>query len=163
MKEGIQIKSGGIEIIDAIESLWEELKTHHLGVDHIYPNGIAKAEFQKRKKELTDKGKLLLIELAQTSKDRKIIGYCLSTITESNIGELDSIFIDSRYRRCGIGSELVQRALDWMDACGVETKKVNVLQINEEATALYSRFGFKTRQLEMVIPQSTEPGSGGNG
>ena len=46
-----------------------------------------------------------------------------------------------------------------MDQMKVEVKKVNVLEVNAEAIALYQQFGFKTRQLEMMIPKGTKQGS----
>lgn len=154
MKEGTQIRSGGIELIDAIEDLWEQLKVHHLGIDRVHPEGIRQAQFQKRKQELIKKGNSLLVELAQVSENSNVIGYCISTISENKIGELDSIFVEPSYRGLGIGKELVQRALNWMDRREVDAKRVNVLEVNEAAIALYRQFGFKTRQLEMVLPKS---------
>ncbi|MEM9079138.1 MAG: GNAT family N-acetyltransferase [Verrucomicrobiota bacterium] len=125
-----------------------------MGIDRIYPDGIAKANFQKRKNELIEKAGQLLVEIVVSSISGEAVGYCLSTINERGIGELDSIFLEESFRGKGIGREFVRRALEWMDGVGVQAKKVNVLEVNQEAVGLYREFGFRTRQLEMVIPKS---------
>ena len=150
MNPEIEIRSGGIELIDSVGPLWERLKAHHLEIDTVYPDSIRKADFEKRKEELMQRDHHL-VELAIPAGSDLAVGYCLTSVNERNVGELDSIFVDEPFRGCGIGKRLVRQSLEWMDAMNVGAKKVYVLEVNQEAVELYKEFGFKVRLLEMLI------------
>lgn len=151
MKAGIQIKSGGSELLPAIESLWKELCEHHFDLEKRFPNS-APPDFESRLRTLKYKGKNHQVELVRTAEDSDFIGYCVSTIDNSLVGEIDSLYIDRNHRRHGIGKELVKRALCWMDEHHVSEKRVCVLAANKTAVDLYKKFGFAIRQYEMIIP-----------
>ena len=69
--------------------------------------------------------------------------------------------VDARYRARGVGSTLIQHAIDWMRAQGMAMAKIETLAQNERGQALYPRFGFKevARQIHYVMPLL--PGAGG--
>jgi len=76
------------------------------------------------------------------SDSNQYVGYCISSITKDNEGEIDSIFIEENYRRLGIGDCFMKKALEWMDKQSVKTKRIVIAYGNEEAMAFYSRYGF---------------------
>ena len=151
MKAGIQIKSGGSELLPVIESLWKRLFEHHFDLEKRFPTSPL-PDFESRLRTLRYKGKNHLVELVKTAEDSDFVGYCVSTIDNALTGEIDSLYIDRDYRRHGIGKELVKRALCWMDEHHVLEKRVCVLAANKTAVDLYRKFGFAVRQYEMMIP-----------
>jgi GNAT superfamily N-acetyltransferase len=95
--------------------------------------------FEQRKAELLTKsaGGKLHIDLAI---DRgQYIGYCVSSISY-RAGVIDSIFLEESRRFSGIGSELMKRALSWMEDEQVESVTIAANIGNE--VPFYQRYGF---------------------
>jgi diamine N-acetyltransferase len=82
------------------------------------------------------------------------VGYCVSSLSEDKTGEIESIFLENGYRSQGIGTDLMLRALAWMDKDGATRKRVSVGNGNEEAWKFYEKFGFYPRMT--VLEQKTE-------
>ena len=79
-------------------------------------------------------------------------GYCISSVDKNNTGEIDSIFVLHSCRGLGIGEQLMQKGLQWMDEIGAEKIVVNVAAGNEQAFGFYERYGFYPRRtmLEQI-------------
>lgn len=137
------------ESLDLIHPLWEQLRAYHGQLASPFAGEMGRATFEARKQELLNKstnGKLH-IELVNTTSDAADIAYCISTVSAEGQGEIDSLYVDARFRGQGIGSELIRHALTWLDGMGAMTKVVSVAYANEEALALYRRFGFQPRTV----------------
>jgi ribosomal protein S18 acetylase RimI-like enzyme len=141
----------GAEGLDTIRPLWEKLRAHHAGLNWPFAAEIGRATFEPRKRELLDKsaGGALRVELATAGSHGGPVAYCVSTLSGDNAGEIDSLYVDAEWRGRGIGSELVRRALAWLDAADARSKIVCVAQANRDALALYARFGFHPRTVVM--------------
>ncbi len=83
--------------------------------------------------------------LASDELSGKLAGYCISSITGGNRGELDSIFVLQDYRGSGIGQELMTLSLDWLKANSAKTITISVMFGNDEALPFYGKFGFYPR------------------
>ena len=46
---------------------------------------------------------------------KKHIGYCISTINLELVGEIESLYLEKEYRNQGIGEELMNRALTYLN------------------------------------------------
>ena len=99
--------------------------------------GDRKAYFEK----IATTGTLRL-NLARDPVADRFVSYCVSSICPDNTGEIESIFVEPDYRSHHVGSNLISRALDWLDACGVRRKRVSIGDGNEEAWGCYRKFGF---------------------
>ncbi|MGZ7048012.1 MAG: GNAT family N-acetyltransferase [Methanobacterium sp.] len=77
----------------------------------------------------------------------KLIGYCISYISEDNTGEIDSIYVVENYRLSKIGDTLMKRALSWMDEKSVKSKKIKVAVGNDELISFYHKFDFLPRHI----------------
>jgi ribosomal protein S18 acetylase RimI-like enzyme len=150
MNVNYSIQSGGVELLDQIHPLWVKLRDHHIEMAGVLAGGIVDADFQERKAELRKNEARLLIELVTVDGREDLVGYCISTINKKMIGEIDSIYVDEHLRNSGLGRQLVQRSLDWMDTHGISRRRVHVMVMNDSARRLYEGFGFVPRQLEMV-------------
>jgi GNAT superfamily N-acetyltransferase len=126
--------------IDAVRPLWEKLRAYHAPLLGERPPFL----FEPRKQGILAKaaaGKLR-IELVSVVSHTTDIAYCITTVSADGCGEIDSMFVEEHFRGGVIGSELVRRALAWLDSVGASSKIVTIAHGNERALAFYRRFGF---------------------
>lgn len=135
--------------IDVIKPLWQKLKVHHHELSTHFPQRYLQSKFEERKEEILEKSENgeLKIDIVKDDEKNEYIGYCISSISEDNVGEIDSIFLDENYRSSGIGNKLMNRALDWMKKKGVKSKKIVVAVGNEELLSFYEKFDFLPRHI----------------
>lgn len=146
----------GAEGLEAVRPLWEQLRTHHAPWSSRFAGEPPSLVFEPRKQELLAKsaGGKIRVELVKAAPEGADVAYCVSTVSAGGHGELDSMFVEARFRGRGIGSELIRRSLAWQESMGASSKVVVVAYANEEALALYRRFGFQPRTL--VLQQGRE-------
>jgi GNAT superfamily N-acetyltransferase len=87
----------------------------------------------------------LRVDLAVDPETGRYIGYCVSSLSREKTGEIESIFVEERYRNLGVGSHLITRALGWLNAGGSVRNRVSVGDGNEDAFGFYQKFGFFPR------------------
>jgi ribosomal protein S18 acetylase RimI-like enzyme len=135
--------------IDIIKPLWEKLSAHHQELSPHFPERYTEFRFEERKEELLKKSEngILKIDMAKDEKSGQFIGYCISSISDESIGEVDSIYLEEKYRSLGIGDELMKRSLNWMDQKGIKSKKIIVAVGNEELLSFYKRYDFLPRHI----------------
>jgi diamine N-acetyltransferase len=150
----ISIESGEFDLLPKVERLWYELKRHQAKYAARFID-LSTSTFELRAKGLKEKSKYLLVEIALDRSQNMEIGYCFSSIDHSDIGELESLFINEHYRRLGIGKELTKRSLAWMDQHSAKGKRVSLFHSNESAMAFYRSFGFESRVQELMIPNKS--------
>jgi GNAT superfamily N-acetyltransferase len=137
----------GIDEIDRIRPLWEELNRHHLRINTRFRAHYEQMNFEERKAYfslLCDTG-LLWLDLATDPAAGTAVGYCAASVSGKKTGEIESLFIAPEYRSRGIGTALVTRALAWMGGCGAVQKRVSVSTGNEDTWPFYRMFGFYPR------------------
>ena len=142
--------------IDSIRPLWEKLRDHHRELSPYFPERYVELTFQERKGDLLKKSKsgILRIDAAYDETAEQYIGYCISSISDEKIGEVDSIYLDKKYRSSGIGDAFMKRSLDWMDQNNVETKRIMIAAGNENTLAFYSRYKFFPKHI--ILEQSNK-------
>jgi len=135
----------GADGIDAVRPLWEKLRVYYAPLLDDRPPFL----FEPRKQGILGKaaaGKLR-IELVSIASHAADIAYCISTVSADGCGEVDSMFVEEHFRGRGVGSELLRRALAWLDSVGASWKVVTVAHGNERTLAFYRRFGFHPRTI----------------
>jgi diamine N-acetyltransferase len=139
----------GEEGIGAVQPLWEKLRAHHSPLLAGLPGATPPFNFEPRKQEILAKAEpgKIRIELVSTALHVLDIAYCISTVASNGCGEIDSMFVEEEFRGRGIGSDLVRRALAWLQSAGATSKVVTVAHANEEALAFYKRFGFQPKTI----------------
>lgn len=130
--------------LDKIAILWEQLKEHHKGRSVHFKERFEHMTFEERKSKLLAKAEeeRIYVETAKEQQTMKTVGYCISTITNNGIGEIDSLFVLEEFRGSGIADTFMQHALDWMDEQAVQVKQIVVSCGNEEVFGFYARYGF---------------------
>jgi ribosomal protein S18 acetylase RimI-like enzyme len=148
-ENNIVYSSGGVELLEPIQPLWEKLNQHHALVSPHFAADFQGKTFDGRKAALLEKyadGEMR-IDIAHAQGEN--IGYLISAITSEGVGEIESIYIDEGFRGQAIGDELMRRALAWLDEQNVHTKVIDVAVGNERAYAFYARFGFFPRVVTL--------------
>ncbi len=147
-EEGLKMYINYIEVdrneIDIIQPLWEKLRNYHHDLSPHFAEKYNEITFQERKRELLKKsmGGSLRVEIAKDEDTEWFVGYCVSSICDKNVGEIDSIYLEDDYRSLGIGNTLMENALNWMDENGVKNKKIVVAVGNEKLISFYEKFDF---------------------
>ncbi len=134
--------------LDLIKDLWEKLNHHHQLRSKNFHQDYLNILFEDRKDELikkSNKGKLRL-DLALDNTIKKVVGYCISSFSYEN-GEIDSIYIEEKFRMLGIGDTLMKRALSWMDSNNVENRQVKISVGNDVAIKFYNQYGFHPKHI----------------
>lgn len=80
-------------------------------------------------------------------KDNSIVGYIIFWIRFEDEGHIISIAVDKDYRREGIGSELVETAVEIFKKYSVKTIKLEVRMGNTQARKFYKKIGFKENRI----------------
>ncbi len=120
-----------------------------------FSNSINALTFQVRKNKLIkDKNLKVKIDLIKERKNGLYIGYCISTINEELLGEIDSLFVEAEYRKYGLGDKLMNGALEWLDSNQVKTKIIGVAEGNENVLEFYKKYGFYKRSV--ILQQVNE-------
>jgi ribosomal protein S18 acetylase RimI-like enzyme len=147
---GINYIQVAAQDLDRIKPLWERLIEHIKLRSTYFSEWFRTRTFEQRKVELLRKdaeGKLRM-DLAMDGE--QCIGYCVSSISYG-IGEVDSIFVEDSYRSSGIGSELMKRALSWMENEQVERIKLAASIGNEEVLPFYRSHGFLPKHILLEL------------
>ena len=141
--------------LDIIKPLWQKLKEHHRVRSTHFKEQFTKTSWSMRRQQILDKAHngAMLVHLAQDNGTGKLIGYCVTSIDDKKVGEIETIFIEAEYRRAGVGITFMKRALAWMDAKSVTRKVIAVAAGNEEAFDFYARFNFYPRVSILMQPE----------
>ena len=151
-KEKIKYEVGDIELINNVEVLWNQLNKLHLEKSINFKHKFEKNTFQDRKETLIKEGKDLMIVLAKNEITSEYIGYSIASISKDSIGEIDSIFMDSKYRGLQIGDKLMTKPLEWMKNKGIRKIIIGVAAGNEDVFRFYSKFGFYPKVTVLEQP-----------
>lgn len=145
--------------LSLIEPLWQKLIEHHKMSSKLFYEQYSEMTFNPRVKQLLEKSKdgAMRIDLAMDTNTRKLVGYCVSTISKKGQGEVDTMYVEPDYRRSGVADNLMKRALRWMDELSVAKKILEVGGGNEEVITFYNRYDFYPRNtiLEQVEAKET--------
>jgi len=85
----------------------------------------------------------------------EVVGY-ITTITDeqTGIGRIPNLAVAPDCQGQGIGTALINAALDRFEEMGMDYAKIETLATNEAGQGLYPRFGFKevVRQIHYFMP-----------
>jgi diamine N-acetyltransferase len=149
----IDFITGGAELLEYVQPLWEKLNRHHQANSKYFSDKFKNLTFDLRKRKLmNDINTELRVDLVKDSENHTFVGYCISTVTIDSVGEMDSLYIEPEYRKFGIGNKLMSRFLEWLDSKNVKTKIIVVAEGNEEVFDFYKKYGFYERRtvLEQI-------------
>jgi ribosomal protein S18 acetylase RimI-like enzyme len=73
-------------------------------------------------------------------------GVCLGSLVLPKVGHITQLCVDPRFRRSGVGRELLGQALDAYREHGCEAVSLTVTASNQQAIELYERIGFQVHK-----------------
>lgn len=140
---GVYIIEKGMDEIELIRPLWEQLNLVHLEKSIYFKKKYKEFTFDKRMESIDKKAKdcNMKLDILFDSESGNYIGYCLSSIKEE-LGEIESIYIDRNYRKSGLGGKLMESALKWFESNNISNIQINVVYANDDALPFYERYGF---------------------
>lgn len=130
----------------------EMLKHHNALLDDYFTIFPYEQYVKKFTQKLKDKQCILVAKI-----DSKVIGFILVEFHKTphykftNSCIIDEIVISEKYRSCGIGTALFEKALSICKDKKIEEIKLNVYNANARAKYLYERWGFKDLRQQMSL------------
>lgn len=145
--EDFKFVNGSIELLDLVKPLWEKLNEHHMNNSKYFYDRYKNFSFDATRRKAFTKDNVDAVNIDLIKKDKKYIGYCISTVKDKNVGEIESLFIEKEYRKFGLGDKLMTRAIKWLDDNEVKIKILGVAEGNEKVLEFYKRYGFYKRTM----------------
>jgi diamine N-acetyltransferase len=144
MMNSFQVKVGSIELLPYCQNLWElfiENQTKNAGE---MSDGVATYLQSQRDAGLLAKtiyGKLH-IQLVYTSNIQEPIGFCITSLSSDQIGEVEALYVLDKYQGNNLGTKLLQTSLQWLEENNALEQKLIVATGNEQVFNFYQKFGF---------------------
>lgn len=146
---------GGEESLSQVEPLWKKLNRHHRELASQNKEHYDHLTFDMRCQMILKQAAPGMVMVEQIMLDsRTAIGYCISLVEKNGRGEIASIYILPEWRNRRLGKALVENALEWMRSKGAGDILVTVLPENSPAQVFYRSFGFYSRLVLMLRPES---------
>ncbi|HUI92430.1 MAG TPA: GNAT family N-acetyltransferase [Chitinivibrionales bacterium] len=147
----IQFTEGDAKLLPLVAPLWKKLTRHHAGISVFFSGQFRSMQWPERRADLLEKSRTgkLHIALADTPKGA-CVGYCVGAINPKGHAEIESLFVEEKFRKQRIGSTLVRMVIDWFEAKRVKSMMVNVAVGNENAFKFYEQWGFYPRVTALV-------------
>jgi ribosomal protein S18 acetylase RimI-like enzyme len=142
-------REAGLEGLDAIRPLSDKLGLCMAQLSPRFGDHWRSRTFEEKKQKILTNasgGKLWVTTVAPDAEGASV-AVCICTVSACGAGEIETLFVEQHLRGRGIGSELMRRALGWLDSMGARSKVVWVIPENERAAALYRHFGFYPRSV----------------
>ncbi|MCB2200802.1 GNAT family N-acetyltransferase [bacterium] len=149
----IRYQLGGLDLLDSVGPLWIKLRNYHAERSTWFSDVFRTKPWEKRRRELKAKaenGGLRVSLVVQDDADGPV-GYCVSTLDGSGIGEIDSLYVDPELRGEGIASSLIEDHLAWLRNNTANPIRLYVAEGNEGVMELYRRFGFRHHSLSLQL------------
>jgi [ribosomal protein S18]-alanine N-acetyltransferase len=81
-----------------------------------------------------------------TNQEGKLVGYCVCSLNGES-AHLISIAVQSDYRRRGVATKLLHRAMEFLIEARIVELRLEVNPRNVDAARLYSKLGFETIEV----------------
>lgn len=138
----IELIEEDLKDIEIIKPLWEQLNKIHFEKSVYFKEKYKNFTFEKRMRPILKRtDKVIKLDVLLDNETGNYVGYCLSSI-EDTLGEIESIFIEKKYRKFGLGGELMKNALKWFKLKNISKIQIGVVYDNDGAVPFYERYGF---------------------
>ena len=142
--DSFQFREGSIELLSFCDSLWDSFIQNQTENAGEVAAGIANYLRDLRDRELlakTNTGKLH-IQLVALENINEPIGFCITSLSQDGIGEVEVLYILEEYRGNRLGTKLMKTALQWLTENNVVEKRLKVVIGNESVLSFYRKFEF---------------------
>ena len=139
-----KIQEGSKELLPYCNNLWDLFIQDQIQNSESMSEGISAYIQNQRDGGLlvkTANGKLH-VQLVYENNKNNLIGFCITSLSESRIGEIETLFVLDKYQGHKIGTTLIQKSLQWMEWNKATEQKIMVAIGNENVFSFYQNFGF---------------------
>lgn len=163
MSAAFQIVELGVEEVDRVEAVWAEMVEFHRDVvAGAWPVRRAADAWERRRPQylawLGDGVGRMFAAVPAGDAAGAALGYGVVVTAPpgptwamgERAGELESLVVAASARGAGIGTALIDRCREALREAGVEFWTVGVVEVNEGATRLYERAGFRPFYRQMA-------------
>jgi ribosomal protein S18 acetylase RimI-like enzyme len=136
------------EHVPEIVELWKELSDHHSNIDSFFTRRRnAHLNFTSFLAELilSNEAKVFI-----AVKNAEVLGYIITKVEKyppiymlKTYGTIYDILVTSKYRRKGIGTKLLEEALEWFKSLGLERIELSIVPANIESSSFWKKHGFQ--------------------
>jgi len=142
--------------IPEIVELWKELIDFHKDIDLFF----------KRREDAHLNYESFLRDLIQSEEarifiakeDNNLVGYLLARIEfyppvylYEKHGEIYDMTVKSTYRGRGIGSDLLNKTIEWFNSLGLDRIELNIATLNKRANSFFIKHGFKEYMQKLYL------------
>ena len=140
-KDRIPIVQTGREGLEQIRPLWKRLNRMHREKSRYFKGHFESYSFDRRRAEFENKSGVSVF----IARDQDVpVGYCIAAL-DRGTGEIESIFILSKYRKSRLGGRLMERAEAWLIDKGAKRIRLCVAHGNESVFEFYNKQGYFQR------------------
>jgi ribosomal protein S18 acetylase RimI-like enzyme len=160
----VLITAGGVDSLPQLRELWLQMVHHHRDVvggrvGVVDDDSSWAATGEKYASWFADDAAMLLL----ARDDDGVLGYLMCHLDSTpartfDLGDLhadiDSLVVDTRARRAGVGTALLNACRGQLIDRGVVHCTIGVVAGNDRAESLYARSGFQPHYLSMIATLS---------
>ncbi len=137
-------QEGSSELLSSCDNLWELFISNQTQNAGEMSAGIEEYIRTLKNGGLLNKTKhgRLHVQLVKVNDNDEPIAFCVTSITEDRVGEVEALFVLESYRENKLGAKLFSKALSWMENEGVVEQKLVVGVGNEKVFDFYAKYNF---------------------
>lgn len=132
--------------LEVISDMWKKLILHLQSQSKYFPTDYQCLTFEKRREQFENIAESGKLRLDIVKDGENYLAYSVSSIVDEK-GSIESLYVDKRCRKEGIGNKLMERALDWMELNEVSDLEILVSYGNENALKFYEKYEFYPKHL----------------
>ncbi len=144
----MEILSAQDSHVPGIVDVWEEFAIFHEDMDPRYPMvDNVRSGFEEHLKDLmADADTLVLVALDKG----KVVGHSIAQVRKSSpafkrerFGFIDEMAVKAEYRRCGVGTQLLEKILEWFGSQNIDMIELDVAAANQVGHPFWKKHGFQ--------------------
>ncbi len=134
--------------IPRIVEVWEEFARFHEDMDPRYPM-VDNARFgyeEHLKNLMAEADTLVLVAL----DNGKVVGLSIAQVRKSSpafkrgrFGFIDEMAVKAEYRRRGVGTQILEKILDWFKSRNIDMIELDVAAANQVGYPFWKKHGFR--------------------
>ncbi|MBK8028704.1 MAG: GNAT family N-acetyltransferase [Anaerolineae bacterium] len=150
------IRPAAPQDVDAIAQLWLALVGYHREIDPDLPPAAPNGALRYARR-LVDRLEDPMTSVLVAETEGKVVGYVLGMVVDlapemfaqSPSGFLADIYVDTAYRRHGVGRALVEHLSAWFRDKGLRYFEWHVAALNDDAVEFWRKVGGRDVMLRM--------------
>jgi ribosomal protein S18 acetylase RimI-like enzyme len=137
------IRPATVDDLPALEALWREFYAEVPEPDYV------DVDLDEEVKEIAAMVRDEIALLAED--DGSLVGFALAELSHPRLGFLTDLYVKESHRQQGLAAELVRETAARLRERGATHLRLEVLESNADARAIYERWGFRTAELKLDV------------